>query len=180
MQDKRDRDAKLALNLLCIVAGMTMLAYASVPLYRIFCQVTGFGGTTMKADSLPDKIYDHVITVRFNTDNAEDLQWKFKPLQNQVKVRVGEGSLAFFEVLNYGKEDIAGVATYNVTPLEAGKYFHKMKCFCYEEQVLKSGQTMDFPVSFFIDPAILKDEFMRSISTITLSYTFFKAQDQNL
>ncbi|MCE2509813.1 MAG: cytochrome c oxidase assembly protein [Alphaproteobacteria bacterium] len=175
MVKKAHRNRVVLASLVLVVAGMTGLSFASVPLYRLFCQVTGFGGTTQTADAAPDAVSDRRITVRFNADIAPDLPWAFQPVQRKVTVRVGEEKLAFYEATNRSKETLTGTAVFNVTPLKAGPYFSKIHCFCFDEQQLKPGESADMPVSFFIDPEILKDPNLEDVETITLSYTFFPA-----
>jgi cytochrome c oxidase assembly protein subunit 11 len=161
-----------------VVAGMAALAFASVPLYRLFCQVTGYGGTTQRAASAPAEIGTRVVTVRFDANVASrDLGWEFKPAQTEVRARVGEEHLAFYRAHNFGSGPTVGVATFNVTPHKAGPYFQKVACFCFAEQELKPGESIDMPVSFFVDPAIEKDPNLKDVTTITLSYTFFRAKD---
>ncbi|MCC7259684.1 MAG: cytochrome c oxidase assembly protein [Alphaproteobacteria bacterium] len=167
---------RLALALLSIVVGMGLLVAASVPLYRIFCQVTGLGGTTGEASDAPAQVVDREVTVRFNADTDKNLSWKFRPIQSEIKVRVGERSLAFFEATNNSDQPVTGTATYNVTPLKVGLYFTKVDCFCFTEQTLQPHQTVQMPVSFFVDPEIIKDADMDDVKTITLSYTFFQAK----
>lgn len=162
-----------------VVVGMVGMAYAAVPLYRIFCQVTGFGGTTQVAASAPSVIGERVITVRFNADTARDMPWRFRPKQRAMTLRVGERALAFYEAFNPGARRIAGSATFNVTPAKAGVYFNKIECFCFTEQVLAPGQRADMPVSFFVDPAIADDPNLDDVKTITLSYTFFRVADNS-
>lgn len=167
----------VALSVLAIAVGMLGLAYASVPLYNLFCRVTGFGGTTQESSVIPEEIYSREITVRFNSDTSPDIPWKFKPEQNQVKVKVGENKLIFFTAENYSDKDSTGTAIYNVTPHKVGMYFAKVQCFCFERQLIKAGEKATFPVSFYVDPEILNDKNMDDVNTITLSYTFFKAKD---
>lgn len=164
----------LRIVLVGVVVTMLALAYASVPLYRIFCQKTGFGGTTQVAKAASNQIVDRKITVRFNADVHRDLLWKFRPLQTEIKVKVGENALAFYESYNWSDKPISGIATYNVTPDKAGIYFNKVACFCFEEQVLSPHQRVEMPVQFFIDPDFAKDPDLMDVNTITLSYTFFK------
>ncbi len=175
------RNGKTALVLAGVAAGMVGLAFASVPLYQLFCQVTGFGGTTQRAESPPAQAgviaSNRVITVRFNADTAGSLPWQFRPQQTAVRVKVGEESLAFYEARNTSKAPVTGTATFNVTPLKAGQYFVKVECFCFTEQRLAPGKSIDMPVSFYIDPAILKDRNLDDVKTITLSYTFYRAED---
>ncbi len=155
---------------------MVMLAYASVPLYRLFCQVTGFGGTTQVSAGPSGKLLDRQVTVRFDANTSPGLPWSFQPEQRAVTVQVGEQNLAFYRATNNGSEPIVGTATFNVTPDKAGIYFNKVACFCFTEQKLAPGESMDFPVSFFVDPAIAGDRKLDDVHTITLSYTFFRAE----
>lgn len=172
-------NTSLALGIAAIVVGMVCLAYASVPLYDLFCRVTGFGGTTQVAKDAPKKIYDREITIRFNSDISPDLPWQFYPEQKQLTLRVGERKLAFFHAKNLTSETTRGTAIYNVTPHKAGIYFQKIQCFCFENQPLGPNESMEMPVSFFIDPAIMADKKMDDITTITLSYTFFKVKESS-
>ena len=160
-----------------VVVGMLMLTYASVPLYDLFCKVTGFGGTTQVATSAPSKIYDREITIRFNADTDPALFWDFKPEQVQMNVKVGENHLAFYSATNDAKLPLIGTSVYNVTPHKAGIYFNKIQCFCFEEQKINPGEKATFPVSFFIDPEFMNDPNMKNVQTITLSYTFFPVKD---
>ncbi len=166
----------LVISVAAISIGMFCLAFAAVPLYRIFCQVTGFGGTPQIAKQLPKKILDREITVRFNADTAQDLPWDFKPLQKETTVRIGENKLIFYYAENRSNRPIIGMATFNVLPEHAGQYFSKIHCFCFEKQTLKPHERQEMPVSFFIDPKILEDSNTKDIKTITLSYSFFKSK----
>lgn len=167
------RFRRQAASLAMIACGMVLLAYASVPLYRMFCQVTGFAGTPMLAERAPDKAIDRTIRVRFNADVDPAMPWEFKPVDKMVTVRLGESHLASFTAENQSDEVIHGVATYNVVPHSMGKYFEKIQCFCFEEQVLNPHQKVNMPVSFFVDPAMLNDPETKGIQEVTLSYTFF-------
>jgi cytochrome c oxidase assembly protein subunit 11 len=167
----------LAMLLVGVVAGFVGLAYASVPLYRLFCQVTGYGGTTQVARAAPATVGARKITVRFNADVNRDMPWSFVPAQREMVLTVGETGLAFYRATNRSPKTVTGTATFNVTPMKAGPYFDKIQCFCFNEQTLAAGQTVDMPVSFFVDPAIAQDPGMDDVSTITLSYTFFRAAD---
>lgn len=167
------RNTIVAASCVAGVVGMIGLAYASVPLYRIFCQVTGYGGTTQVAESASTKVLERTITVRFDANTSRGLAWKFKPVQKQITLKIGENGLAFFEATNLTARKIAGTATFNVTPQAVGSYFNKTACFCFTEQVLKPGERVDMPVAFFIDPAIVDDPNLKTVDTITLSYTFF-------
>ena len=156
-----------------VVCGMVGLSFGAVPLYRLFCQVTGFGGTTQVAEEAPVEIGERVVTVRFNADTARDLPWHFKPEQREMTVRVGEMAMAVYNAQNRSDRALVGTSTFNVTPVKAGAYFNKIECFCFEEQTLAPGERADFPVSFFVDPEIVEDRRLDDVTTITLSYTFF-------
>lgn len=160
-----------------LVAGMVGLSYASVPLYRIFCQVTGFGGTTQIAAQAPGEVLERTVTVRFNADVAPGLAWTFEPVQRDMTVRIGENALAFYRARNLTDRPLVGMATFNVTPDKTGQYFNKIACFCFDQQRLEPGQTVDMPVSFFVDPSLARDRGMNDVSHITLSYTFFPVDD---
>lgn len=163
--------------LLVMLGGMVGLVSQSVSLYRLFCQVTGFGGTTRVAQAGERKILDRWVTVRFNADIDPALPWKFRPEQKEVRVRLGEQGMAFFESINLSDRSVKGQAVYNVTPAKVGQYFNKIDCFCFTEQTLAPGQRADMPVTFFVDPALADDQFANEVQTITLSYTFFRARD---
>ncbi len=177
--DNNQKRSNLTIVAVCltVVVGMVGAAYASVPLYRLFCQVTGFGGTTQTADILPDKVLDRVMTVRFDSNVDAALNWNFKPVERSVDVNVGEAKLAFYRAENKSNETIVGTASFNVTPLKAGIYFTKVDCFCFTEQVLSPGEVVDMPVTFFVDPQIAEDRGLDDVTTITLSYTFFRVDD---
>lgn len=168
------RNGRTATVLALVAVGMVGMSFAAVPLYRLFCQVTGYGGTTQVAEVLPDEIFDRVIKIRFNADKETDLPWYFRPAQREVSLRVGESGIAFYRAQNLGDERITGTAVYNVTPLKVGPYFAKIDCFCFTEQVLEPGAEADLPVTFFIDPAIMDDADMDDVKVITLSYTFYR------
>jgi len=153
--------------------AMLGLAYASVPLYRIFCQATGFGGTTQRAAEAPRQAGSTMITVRFDANTAQSMGWKFHAAQGPMTVRAGEQAMAYYRATNLAGHDVTGSAIFNVTPESAGAYFNKIECFCFTEQTLKPGETADMPVVFFVDPAIATDPDTRSIREITLSYTFY-------
>ncbi|MBH69561.1 MAG: cytochrome c oxidase assembly protein [Rhodospirillaceae bacterium] len=182
--DSKNNSNKLSKNVVAglaasLVICMAALSYASVPLYKLFCQVTGYGGTTQVATNLPSTRVDRDITVRFDANVNPALDWKFTPTQNAMKLSPGQSALAFFRVENMGSEPVVGTATFNVTPDKAGLYFNKIECFCFQEQILEPDQSMDMPVSFFIDPELTQDPNLDDVTTITLSYTFFKAGDQS-
>ncbi len=161
------------------VAGMVGMAYAAVPLYRLFCQVTGYGGTTQVASASSATIIDRRITVRFDANVSREMGWSFNPVQRKIELNVGETALAFYQAKNLSSVPTIGTATFNVTPLAAGAYFNKIDCFCFTEQTLAPGQTTDMPVSFFVDPSINDDPDLTNVTTITLSYTFFPADSED-
>jgi cytochrome c oxidase assembly protein subunit 11 len=169
------KNRRVAFMVLSVFAGMVGLSYASVPLYRAFCQATGFGGTTQRAEAAPKSATDKFMTVRFDANTAGSLGWKFQATQTTMKVKIGEQNMAHYTATNLTKGETTGSAIFNVTPAEAGAYFDKIQCFCFTKQTLKAGETANLPVIFFVDPAILDDPDSRSVSEITLSYTFFPA-----
>lgn len=176
------KNARTALIVFGVVVFMVGLAFASVPLYDLFCRVTGWGGTTQVSEALPtpDKVIDRVITVRFDANTSQDLPWAFKPDDLSVSVKIGARGFINYSAKNMASEVTVGTALFNVTPLKAGKYFHKVQCFCFDEQVLQPGQRVDMPVMFYIDPALHEDRNLNDVTTITLSYTFFKAESDAL
>ena len=157
-----------------VVILMGGLAWASVPFYDWFCRVTGFGGATNVAETGSDVILDQTIKVRFDASLERDMPWTFKPEVREMEIRIGETGLAFYEAHNPLDVPIAGQASYNVTPYEAGAFFDKIECFCFVQQVLMPGETVMMPVSFFVDPAIVDDREGQYVHTITLSYTFYQ------
>lgn len=157
-----------------VVVVMGALAWASVPFYDWFCRVTGFGGATNVAQAGSDVILDQTIKVRFDASLARDMPWTFEPEVREIEVRIGETALAFYEAHNPTDKPVAGQASYNVTPYEAGGFFDKIECFCFTEQVLQPGETVMMPVNFFVDPAIVTDREGKFVHTITLSYTFYE------
>jgi cytochrome c oxidase assembly protein subunit 11 len=161
-----------------LVVSMLGLAYASVPLYRLFCQVTGFGGTTQVADAAPRVATSSDISIRFDGNVSADLGWNFRPKQNTVTVKIGEPAMAYYIATNATSETVTGTAAFNVTPAEAGIFFNKIECFCFTEQTLKPGETVEMPVQFFVDPALLDDPDTRSIREITLSYSFYPVKNK--
>ncbi|MBT8412040.1 MAG: cytochrome c oxidase assembly protein [Octadecabacter sp.] len=163
---------RTATQAVSVVILMGALSWASVPFYDWFCRVTGFGGVTNVASTGADRVLDQTITVRFESSTARDMPWEFKPVQREMEVRIGETVLAFYEATNPTDEAVAGTASYNVAPYEAGAFFDKIDCFCFEQQILQPGETVSMPVSFFVDPAIVDDREGQYIHTITLGYTF--------
>ena len=157
---------------LAFFGGMVGAAYASVPLYKLFCQVTGYGGTTQRVEQYSDRVLDRTITVRFDT-NTSGIPWDFAPVRRDMTMKIGETVEAKFRVTNLFDRTASGRATFNVTPEMAGAYFNKMECFCFTDTTLKPGETLDMPVVFYVDPAIVDVPELKDIRTITLSYTFF-------
>lgn len=174
----RNKNTSLALNLAAVVAGMVMLAYASVPLYRLFCQATGYEGTTQRAAHAPGVVINRDVTVDFNADTDPALPWEFHPGERRITVKVGQQAMTHYVAHNQAKTAITGHAVYNVTPLKAGAYFVKIECFCFTEQILAAGQRVNMPVLFYIDPSIMDDPELKDIKTITLSYTFFPVKKE--
>ena len=161
--------------------GMLMLSlsYAAVPLYDIFCRVTGFGGTTQIASSAPGSTGQPNINIRFESNITDSLNWDFYSKTKTVKIPMGEEKTIYYFAKNLSDEPIVGTATFNVTPAKAGQYFMKIDCFCFVEQLLNPGESMNMPVTFFIDPDLYKDENVQEVNEITLSYTFMKSMDQS-
>ncbi len=158
-----------------IAVAMIALGFAAVPLYRLFCQVTGFAGTTQRAEGAqaPGAVVGKMIDVRFDANVAPGLGWTFRPEKTVMRVAVGARQMAFFEAINDTDQTVTGSATFNVTPDQTGQYFTKIQCFCFTEQTLKPGERVRMPVIFYVDPKLVDDPDARSISEITLSYTFF-------
>lgn len=156
---------------------MTMLTFAAVPIYNLFCKVTGYGGTTKYTSIASTRVGSKIMKIRFDANVASNLPWSFKAEQNEAIIKVGENNLVFYSAENKTDKAIIGTAIYNVTPHKAGAYFNKIQCFCFEEQLLKPNQKMIMPVSFFIDPAIEDDKNLQDVDTITLSYTFYPIRE---
>ncbi len=156
-----------------VALSMLGLAYASVPLYRLFCQVTGFGGTTQRAEAAPEKATEATVSVRFDANTSPALGWNFHAVQTAMKVKVGEQNMAHYRAVNTSDKPLTGTAVFNVTPVNAGIYFNKIQCFCFTEQTLQPGESVDMPVVFFVDPDMLDDPDAVNIKEITLSYTFY-------
>ena len=165
---------RVAAACLAFFAGMVGLAYASVPLYELFCRVTGFGGTTQVADTAPVQVLDRTMTVRFDANTDTTIGWDFEPVDRSVTLNVGELKQVSYTATSNRYLPSTGSATFNVTPQAAGAYFNKMECFCFTETTLQPGEGMEMPVVFFIDPSIVDAPELQNISTITLSYTFFE------
>ncbi len=175
------RDAKkntrTALMMALLVAAMVGLAFASVPLYRLFCQVTGFGGTPLRAERAPGAVAGE-IGVRFDANVHPGLPWRFEPVQTTVRIAPGARTQILYRSKNLSARATTGEAVFNVSPSQAGKYFSKIECFCFTEQTLKAGQAVDMPVVFYVDPAIRADKDTKHIDEITLSYTFYPVETQ--
>ncbi|MDG1530050.1 MAG: cytochrome c oxidase assembly protein [Paracoccaceae bacterium] len=167
---------KTATQLAAVVLTMGALAWASVPFYNWFCSVTGFGGATLRADVGSDVVLDQTVEIRFDANVDADMKWQFKPVVRTMDIRIGETGLAFYEAHNPTDRVIAGTASFNVAPYAAGAYFTKIDCFCFEMQVLQPGETVQMPVSFFVDPTILDDVEAAGLPSITLSYTFYETE----
>jgi cytochrome c oxidase assembly protein subunit 11 len=169
-----DRNRRTGIAASLIIVAMLGLTAASVPLYDLFCRMTGYGGTPRtdgrSAQAAPRQ---RMVVVQFNADVAPDLPWTFRPAQRSMTVPVGEETLAFYEAVNQADHPVVGRAVYNVTPFKVGSYFSKVHCFCFEEQTLQPGERMEMPVSFYVDPAMLEDANTSEVRQITLSYTFF-------
>lgn len=165
---------KTVVQTVSLVVFMGALAWASVPLYDWFCRVTGFGGVPNTAQTGSDVILDKTIKVRFDASLDRDMPWEFKPVERQVEMRIGETGLVFYEAYNPTDRPVAGTASYNVTPYEAGNFFTKIDCFCFEQQVLQPGERVEMPVAFFVDPEIVDDRDAKYTKVITLSYTFYE------
>lgn len=167
------RHGRVALACAVFSAVMLGLAFAAVPLYQMFCQVTGFAGTTQRVVRPSDVVLDRTITVRFDSNVAPGLAWRFEPVQRTVDVRVGETTLIHYRATNTSDRVTTGTATFNVAPEISGIFFNKLECFCFQEQTLQPGESVDMPVSFYVDPSIVSDAQAAGLSEITLSYTFF-------
>jgi cytochrome c oxidase assembly protein subunit 11 len=169
------RRANIGIATLCIAffSGMVGMSFAAVPLYKLFCQVTGFGGTTQRVEQYSDRILDRTIKVRFDANTAGGLPWDFKPAQREVELKIGETVQIAYTARNWYSQPARGRATFNVTPVSVGAYFNKVECFCFTETELKPGETLEMPVVFYVDPAIVDSVDTKNIETITLSYTFF-------
>ncbi|MCC7274171.1 MAG: cytochrome c oxidase assembly protein [Alphaproteobacteria bacterium] len=171
------RNGRTALALGGVAAVMVGLSFAAVPLYRLFCQVTGFAGTPLRADRPSDAAVADTIVVRFSATVQSQLPWTFAPEVPSLRLPIGENALVSFRAHNLAAQPLVGTATFNVTPEKAAPYFAKVQCFCFSEQRLAAGETVEMPVAFYVDPAILQDPGTRDLKTITLSYTFFRAAD---
>ncbi|MEQ9489322.1 MAG: cytochrome c oxidase assembly protein [Alphaproteobacteria bacterium] len=175
--DLKRKNRRLLFAVVGIVGGMVGLSFASVPLYNLFCRVTGYGGTTQVALDESQTVIDRKITVRFDSSLSRDLPWTFHPAQRSMTMNVGENAVAFYVAENKSDHPATGQATFNVTPLQAGQYFVKVECFCFTEQRLEAGQSVNMPVAFYVDPAMVDDPDLAYVETITLSYTMFPLEE---
>ncbi len=174
-----DRNRKTLIACVVVVAGMTGLSFASVPLYDLFCRVTGYGGTTQVAATDSETVSDRVIRVRFDASTNPHLGWRFEPVQREMTVQLGQTAVAYYRATNLESTANTGTATFNVTPQKAGLYFAKIDCFCFTEQQLDPGQTVEMPVTFYVDPELDTEPNLDEVKIITLSYTFFRAETDN-
>ena len=172
----RNKNTRVALVAGLAAIGMVGAAFASVPLYNIFCDVTGYGGTTRVATGEAGAILDREVTVYFDANTGRGLPWEFEPVQRSMTVRVGESALAYYTATNISSRPVTGVATYNVAPFKAASYFSELECFCFTEQTLEPGESIEMPVLFFVDPLIDEERRMDDITALTLSYTFFETE----
>ena len=175
-----NKNARTGLMVFGAVFCMALLAFASVPLYKLFCAATGFDGTTQRSAQLPDKVIDRTVTVKFFAQTGKGLNWDFNPEIREIDVKLGQKGLVAFHARNREPKPVGGTALYNVTPLKVGKYFQKVQCFCFDEQILEPAKHMSMPVMFYIDPAMNNDPDMADVSAITLSYTFYRAESNEL
>lgn len=175
--NRTKRHGPLALSLAAFAAFMVGLSFAAVPLYRMFCEATGYGGVPQRAESAPGEVLDRKIKVRFDANVDPALAWSFKPTERSIDVKIGDTALTFFKAENSTDKPIGGTANFNVVPEQAGRYFTKIECFCFKQQTLASGQSVEMPVTFFVDPKIVEDEDTKNISEITLSYTFYRSDE---
>lgn len=173
---QRNRNRRVLLSCVGVVAGMTALSFAAVPLYDLFCRVTGFGGTTQRAAEATGETVDRMIRIRFDASVKSGMEWEFQPVQRELSMKIGESAVAFYRARNVADSSVTGTASFNVTPLKAGKYFNKIECFCFTEQMLEPGKSIDMPVTFFVDPEIVQDPNLDDVKVITLSYTFFEVE----
>ncbi|MEO8115935.1 MAG: cytochrome c oxidase assembly protein [Phenylobacterium sp.] len=176
MDRGRRRNRRVAAICAVTFLGMIGAAYASVPLYRAFCQATGYDGTVSKADARPDQVLGQTLTIRFDV-NTRDLPWTFTTEQTAQTAKIGETKLALFKVTNHSDKPVTGRAVFNVVPEQAGAYFRKLECFCFSDQTLAAGQTVEMPVLYFVDPGYAQDFETKLKKEVTLSYTFYPAVD---
>lgn len=172
------RNLGVAAACVVFVSGMVGMSYAAVPLYQLFCQVTGYGGTTQRVEQMSDVVLDRTINVTFDANVSSGLNWDFKAVDKKVTPKIGETIQIRYEAKNNSSKPVTGEAIFNVTPGEAGAYFNKVQCFCFTKTTLQPGETLEMPVVFFVDPAIVDAEETKDIGTITLSYTFYPREEE--
>jgi cytochrome c oxidase assembly protein subunit 11 len=175
-----DRKTRFGIVAALVPLAMVGAAYASVPLYQLFCQVTGYGGTTRIATAAASTVLARTVKVRFDANVAPGVPWSFTPEKPVVELGLGENGLAFYKVKNNSDKAVTAVATYNVTPHKVGPYFQKLECFCFQDRTLQPGEEMELPVIFYVDPALATDKGVQEVTEITLSYTFFRAGSAEL
>lgn len=178
MTARPDPNRKLVVRLVALVVVMGALSWAAVPFYSWFCQVTGFAGTTQVATQGSDRVLEETVRVRFDANVMSDLDWTFRPMQREMTVRIGETAMAYYEAVNNSDQVVTGTASYNVSPDAAGYFFEKIECFCFSEQTLKPGERVEMPLTFFVSPDMVADRDAGRIRDITLSYTFFRSDQQ--
>ena len=178
MSNAQTKSKRLAGALALMAVGMVGMSFAAVPLYDLFCRVTGYGGTTQRADAGSEIILDKLITIDFDANTGKDMPWKFKPVKRKVQLRIGETGIAYYEATNPTDKTVTGTASFNVSPQKVGQYFSKIDCFCFTEQTLKPGERVDMPVTFYVDPEIASDINTQEVETITLSYTFYVTEPE--
>lgn len=170
----KNKNTRLLVTLSGVAVAMVGAAYAAVPLYNLFCQVTGYGGTTQVATAEAGSVLERTVEIRFDSSLERGLPWTFEPVQLSMTVHVGETALAFYRATNNSDHPVTGMASYNVTPFKAAPYFSKLECFCFTEQTLQPGESVEMPVLFFVDPLMDEERRLDDVRTITLSYTFFE------
>ncbi len=170
----KEANKKIAMSMVGVVLLMGSLAWASIPLYDWFCRTTGFGGIPNTSETTSEIVLDKTIKVRFDASIDRGLEWEFKPVEREIELKIGDTGIAFYEAYNPTNRRIAGTASYNVAPFDAGVYFTKIACFCFEQQILEPGERVQMPVTFFVDPQIIEDRDAKFTNVITLSYTFYE------
>lgn len=186
-EELNKKNQRMFFSVIGIVFAMVALSFITPQLYNLFCRVTGYGGTTQRVDvneaeNAADErpVLAQKITIRFDANISKKLPWRFAPTKRSIEVNIGEETVATYYAKNLSTEETTGTATFNVTPLKAGKYFSKMDCFCFSEQTLEAGEQADMPLSFFVDPSIVDDPVLEDVDTITLSYSFFPVESEDL
>lgn len=178
--DLAKKNKRLVISVFALVFFMIGLSFAAVPLYDLFCRVTGFGGTPQISENFPDQVLERTVRVRFNATTDQDLPWTFKPVEREITTHLGQDMMTSYIAANNASVPTTGMAIYNVSPLKAGQYFHKVQCFCFANQTLPAGKEVNMPVAFYVDPAMHDDPNMDDVQTITLSYTFYAQETEAL